>query len=378
MTVALFGRTRDREWKLDNYTWTCDSCKEKERAESGARAAVEAIKNGFPPLSGSDKQVAWAERIRLGNLNKVETEVLPDTFRSGFARFCSEVGDDSRNLFFDSPKTSEEANEAVSKVFSQFIDENTQSRFWIDNRHDMASAFYLFLMEKFTGSSAENAKLESDEELATDSVEQGEIIQPDGKLVTEAIAEIKIKEKSVEINLPEKIEEFRLMVKAAGYVWHHNRWTRSNEVLRYESAAYVGQQALALGIRIIVLDEKVAATIKKGEAKACWITSSETHAYLRWWAGDWYRTCKSLPGARWEKPDVKVDLKYREEILDFAEREGFGVTGPSMERLQSPVKKETVKAVPVQSEPEPRPELKAEKFGVAASLEDVDSDEIAY
>ena len=49
-----------------------------------------------------------------------------------------------------------------------------------------------------------------------------------------------------------------------------------------------------------------------------------------------------------------------------------------MERLQSPVKKETVKAVPVQSEPEPRPELKAEKFGVAASLEDVDSDEIAY
>lgn len=70
--VSLFGNHKDREWKLENWDWTCDECKEKERQEANAQAAAANADAGLPPLTGSKKQIAWAETIRKQKITHIE------------------------------------------------------------------------------------------------------------------------------------------------------------------------------------------------------------------------------------------------------------------------------------------------------------------
>ena len=67
--VELFGKSSDREWKLQRMAeGLCADCyraqQEAERKAASEAAAEEAKKQGFSELKGSEKQVAWAETIR--------------------------------------------------------------------------------------------------------------------------------------------------------------------------------------------------------------------------------------------------------------------------------------------------------------------------
>jgi len=74
--VQIYGPTKDREWKAQAESKrVCRECYEKElkakreaeaiaRAEAAKIAAKEAQAGNLPALSGSEKQVAWAETIR--------------------------------------------------------------------------------------------------------------------------------------------------------------------------------------------------------------------------------------------------------------------------------------------------------------------------
>lgn len=50
--VQLYGNSRDREWKLDNWDWTCDECKERARQEENKKAAAANAEAGLPALTG--------------------------------------------------------------------------------------------------------------------------------------------------------------------------------------------------------------------------------------------------------------------------------------------------------------------------------------
>lgn len=69
-TITLFGPYRERERKLNWYhdSALCPDCYrakiEKERIEASQAAAVANAGQGLPALSGSPKQIAWAETIR--------------------------------------------------------------------------------------------------------------------------------------------------------------------------------------------------------------------------------------------------------------------------------------------------------------------------
>lgn len=57
------------EWAVSYYD-ECSECyqkrKERQREEENQKAAELATEAGLPKLTGSDKQVAWAESIRMG------------------------------------------------------------------------------------------------------------------------------------------------------------------------------------------------------------------------------------------------------------------------------------------------------------------------
>jgi len=76
--VQLYGSHDDREWKLKNYDWTCDACKEAEREQKNAAAAERNAGRGLPDLEGSEKQTGWAESIRdekIEDLDELEEEL---------------------------------------------------------------------------------------------------------------------------------------------------------------------------------------------------------------------------------------------------------------------------------------------------------------
>ena len=69
--VQIYGPTRDRDRKAEwHASRLCPDCfavqQERERAEAGAKAAEAAKAAGLPTLTGTDKQVSWAEQIRDG------------------------------------------------------------------------------------------------------------------------------------------------------------------------------------------------------------------------------------------------------------------------------------------------------------------------
>lgn len=74
--VVLYGSRKDREWKLKNaFDCLCDECywkqREKEHNEENERAKTKAEEYGFPQLAGTEKQIAWANTIRVATWERL-------------------------------------------------------------------------------------------------------------------------------------------------------------------------------------------------------------------------------------------------------------------------------------------------------------------
>lgn len=64
------GKTEERMQRLDDiFAGLCPECRKKQKDEEHAKANAEAEKkaaeNNLPRLSGSEKQIAWANTIRM-------------------------------------------------------------------------------------------------------------------------------------------------------------------------------------------------------------------------------------------------------------------------------------------------------------------------
>ena len=72
--LDLGGKVSDREWMIKNFNdhGLCDSCKEIERAEQLTILEKESEKLGLPELTGSEKQIAWAMKLRMEMIGNAE------------------------------------------------------------------------------------------------------------------------------------------------------------------------------------------------------------------------------------------------------------------------------------------------------------------
>lgn len=99
-TVELFGKGAERERKIH---WLEENglCKECRQSEELKKA------EGLPALSGSEKQVAWAVKIRNSFIEKFEGIATPDP---------------------------------MFKKFMNWLKVQTEARWWIDHRDSMMRA----------------------------------------------------------------------------------------------------------------------------------------------------------------------------------------------------------------------------------------------
>ena len=76
-TIELYGKEKDRQRKIAWYeeNGLCPDCyrkqQEEEKKAEAEKVAAEAASLGLPELIGSPKQVAWADKIRVGIVNTI-------------------------------------------------------------------------------------------------------------------------------------------------------------------------------------------------------------------------------------------------------------------------------------------------------------------
>lgn len=112
VTVQLFGAYKDRERRIAYLeTLECEECR---KAKINAAAAAAKDERGLADLTGSEKQVAWANTIRE-NAYKCLDMLKP------FAK--------------------NEQSQAMMEGWKSKMDAQVEAKWWIDNRYNLPSYY---------------------------------------------------------------------------------------------------------------------------------------------------------------------------------------------------------------------------------------------
>lgn len=319
--VVLFGPTRDREWKLRRETEKlCAECYQKKREEDRQREIRETAEAnkaaGLPPLTGTEKQIIWAEAIRKEAIKFIETKIIPIMNEKFEARAPG-------------------MKEKTLKAYESFKT-RSDAAWWIDNRG------------KF-----DYGPLEELIETEIKQIEQAEA-EPPAVIIDEAkvaatvypeeqkhnlVAEITVTETGIEAIYPEKNEAFYQIVKALGMEWENRRWVREcyfKTGPAVDRAAELGNSLLRAGFPVQIMNPEarqkaIDGTFEPEQRK--WILSLIDGEYKGWLAISWpregtnyYTAARRLEGSRYAKPYVVVPAANYENVLGFAEVHGFSIS----------------------------------------------------
>ena len=190
-TVSIFGRSRDRERKIE---WLqkqiCPECEKKERQKQYAAEAKEAKEEadelGLPELEGTEKQVEWALTIR--------SRIISDATR---------VINIKRH-----PEKKE-----YKEAFINWLCRHEAARFWIDVR----GGDILYLECVFKDEETKKAR-----EARKDEADELELVKPQQQ-ETDVIAIVRADDGEIRIN-NDKDEVVIETVKKMGYKWSRGAW----------------------------------------------------------------------------------------------------------------------------------------------------------
>ncbi|MFZ3132735.1 MAG: hypothetical protein WA125_16940 [Desulfosporosinus sp.] len=315
-TVALIGK--NREWRLEHVETNklCSECYQedlKRRREEANREAAEAARdNNLPVLTGTEKQIPWAETIRQRIMSDLD-EVIYET-----------RGNKGRDEL------------AIQEAY-QAIKNKATAHWWIDRRYIKGEFDLETLLRKEYESLRVNAAAAPTNEVATDTLAES-TVRPESP-VTETVAEIRILEDILEIRFPERRDDFRELVKSElKMVWSDYAWKRrinfKNGTIE-DRAAEAGNRLLHNGFPIRIFDaelrEKAINANYKPECTR-WIMARSEGKYEGWLMISWsrdedlYRRAKAITGAKYDKPNVVVSPEHFAEVLDFAEMYKFEIS----------------------------------------------------
>jgi hypothetical protein len=96
---------------------------QEERRKKAVQARHHAKERGLPPLEGSDKQLAWAETVRLGAFSAID-KVL---------KWVDEVSAEAER---EDPDYWSTVTQGITRSIT-YLEEQTDAKWWIDHRHGM-------------------------------------------------------------------------------------------------------------------------------------------------------------------------------------------------------------------------------------------------
>lgn len=290
--VNVIGKISERQWKIDrHFEGVCEECKKKEREENGKKAAETSKEYDFPDLQGTDKQIAWANTMRLD-----------------FYNLCNK-----------------------NKVFiDDIIIHETGAKFWIDNRYNLNLDF-----PQIYSQAAKKRKIEK-EVISADSVKP-ENVKHDG------VVEIANIGNKIVLRY-EKDQDFIDTVKSKKYQWNswEKYWYRNLTETTgtfSDRAAEIGNLLLKNGFAICIHDTEIMKKAIDGtfeEEYARWIYSTRNTSLL---AIDWgckndelYRKSKQI-GAQWDGSFMRIDVFHYKKVEKFAKENGFKFTAAAKDKI---------------------------------------------
>lgn len=308
-----------KEWAVSNII-ECDECRaksrEEEKAAANAKSAEAAKEFSLPELSGSEKQISWANTIRVAYFNSYSKII-------------------AKYVELDSSKKEQcgEEFKLFSEVGEHLFSTKTAASFWIENR-DLTIRLVVHEHEK------EFAKYEEKSEVQ--EVIADYAVKPKNT-TTDAVAEVKYSNSMLTVSFPSKNSTLIKECKSVKMNWNSKDlvWERKLSEITgtIDRVVEIGHKLLKAGIPIAIADENVRNKAVKGEyADECllWVMNGpDDKLRISWGDGDWYEKSKRITGAKWssEKRNMMVPVSSFEEIRDFSECNNFGITTLAKEKM---------------------------------------------
>lgn len=369
--VNVIGANKDRQWKIDrHFEGLCPECyeidKQKRFEEANQKAVAEAAEMDLPELTGSEKQVPWANTIRQEAIKKYE--FLLDTQKKLHA--------------------TENEIKLAAVLWDRILVKQTSAKYWIENMRGITTCDVDEALSK------ENAIYEKEKatEVVPKQVKQealAEMVMQPTESVTSLITEIHIEDNLLTAKLPEKSEIFRLLARGLRMSWENGHWERKIGIRSGSAlnrATELGVKLLAAGFPVRVysdeLQTKIASSDYEPECRRWVMKEKSSNMFVIEWdrsEADFYKESKRLPGARWESGNgMKVPKEAFREILDFADRYQFKLSSGAQKLAEEAklayesamIADVSVKEKENLAQPGSRPELKPEEFGIDESLRD--------
>lgn len=321
----------------------CPTCyAQMMRKSRNEKYNTEAKENEFPELTGSEKQISWANEIR--------------------SKFFERLTNATRGI-----KITERIQQLIDKAMEMLRTINT-ARFWIDNRVGITSipamlaAYDKWCLDHLDH--MEETKRNCESEAEKEAKEESTLVPE--QVNFEGTVEVKVDGSKIAVAYPIKDRTFSLLLRSLGYVWAHDERAYVRNICkewRYgtvkDRAVEVVNKLLLKGFRVLCLDENIrdkAVNADFEPEQTRWIVGFDNSKLLgvcwnRDKGDDFYRAAKRLPGATWSRDygAVMVDPKEWREIRDFAKINGFSISPLAERKLQEakdnelPVRPETPK-----------------------------------
>ena len=304
------------EWAEENIV-ECDACKAEriaaQRAEENAKAAEKVAERGWPELTGSEKQVAWATTIRENGMD----ELLKGIDKIRNSRHCDE-----------------EALKIGERAIEEMLS-HTQASWWIDRRDGIENTFSMLCLMIRENPAKYAIRKQDEAELKDDAAT---VAEPEERK-HEGIVEITVADDSVSAAY-RKDDKFREIVKGLGYRWNGDKCAWIMRIgpktgTSRERAAELGNKLLNAGFAIRIQDADILRDAVEGRYEPMgqrWVAKLGDSFALSWpWQDNLYSKAIRLPGAGWKEHSLIVPAREYEAVLDFAHTYGFRLTTGAQE-----------------------------------------------
>jgi len=334
--VNIIGPVKNRQWIADKkFENLCEECYKKaflEKLEKEKKEATEKAKEmELPELQGTEKQVPWANTIRQKFIEKIENKYIYFDKEDDYFRI-SEIVLDTRYI-------SRTAKEFDSKKFLNWILENkVTAKFYIDNREFYSSTMSKIFKEFLNDIVENKIEKEFEKEIETELTaypENSESLEP----VILTMRKNKITAKY------SKDDKFKEIIKSKDFCWDWSNYTweliiNSKNGTIEDRIIEAGNKLLNAGFPVKFDSIELKNKAIKGEYKeeiTKWIVLLENGRLGIWFKfrnDTLYKTAKTIKSSKWESPYISVKIEHFEEVLDYAELNGFTVKENAMKTIE--------------------------------------------
>lgn len=353
--VNIIGPHKDREWKKERaFAKLCPDCYEKERKERIQRENEEAAKltkeYELPELTGTEKQVAWANTIRMNMFKKISD--LENELRESGKKF----------RFYHTTKEGKEiiiSLGSLSDMADAGFASHTDAKFWIEHRDHVNYVMSVFYDEMKRRKEDEAIPAEVKEEMGR---EIESLTSRPENCVKSGVVEIKFTEKDIKLYYV-KDYDFINIVKKHRYSWDGVWHRKINELTGdfSDRAGEIGNVLLASGYTVkfpdMISKEKAVSGTFVPECDR-WIKRISDEQLGIWWSGQndtLYKAARAIPGAKWKDGNMVVSVEFYKELQEFASTLNFQITKKATSVIENYKKSESGYSIDSVSVPDNTP-----------------------